>query len=282
MNQSASKVLRRQNSYRIKTSHGQIIPAPPVEYFFEIEMTPGSPDACQHVLPSVYVDMIFPVSGWMRIEGFESERTDAFVSPILRTGRKLVFGRNSKLFGIRFDAVHVGQLYEASPRDLVQGPNDIASCLKKELAAGMMEIVGNTPDFMLRSQRVDALIGKHLVEEFDTHRSICTYALEFIRSNPHAKVRDLSRSTGYSLRWIERLFVDNLATTPQEIIRITRFNRFLSHLQTSEFSSLASLASECGYYDQSHLIRDFRSFAPTTPSEFHRDLPLLSNVFNHV
>ncbi len=271
-----------KDSYSIKTSHGLIIPAHPVQYYFEIEMVPGRPDAYQHVLPAVYIDMIFPVCGWIGIDGFEADRTDAFVAPILRTGRKLVFSRNSKLFGIRFDAVHVDKLYDVSPRDLVQGPNDLAGSLKKELAKSMMEIVENTPDFVLRIQRIDELIRKHCEQESDPHKSICTFALECIRSNPHTKVRDLSRSTGYSSRWIERLFMDNLGTTPQEIIRITRFNRFLSHLQTNDLSNLASLASECGYYDQSHLIHDFRSFAPSSPSEFHRDLPLLSNVFNHI
>lgn len=270
------------NNYRIRTSHGLIAPAPPVQYYFEIEMELDCPDACQHVLPSVYIDMIFPVSGWIGIEGFEADRTDAFVSPILRTGRKLVFGRNSKLFGIRFDAVYVDRLYAASPRNLVQGPNDLTACVKKELAKNMMAIVEDTPDFVLRIQRIDDLIRKHCGQELNTQKSLCTYALKYIRSNPHTKARDLSRLTGYSSRWIERLFMDNLGITPQEIIRITRFNRFLSHLQTNDFSNLASLASECGYYDQSHLIRDFRSFAPATPGEFHRDLPLLSNVFNHI
>lgn len=270
------------NSYSIKTSHGLIEPARPVHYYFEIEMEPGSPDAFQHVLPSVYIDMIFPISEWMGIDGFEAARTDPFISPILRTGRKLVFSRNCKLFGIRFDAVYVNRLYAGSPKELIQGPNDLASCLKKPLARSMSAIVADNVDFATRIRKLNELIRESCDQSTNTHNSICTFSLEHIRSNPHSKVKDLSRATGYSSRWIERLFMENMGCTPQEVIRITRFNRFLTLLKKDDFSNLTSLVFDCGYYDQSHLIRDFRSFAPKSPSEFKRDIPLLSNVFNHI
>jgi AraC-like DNA-binding protein len=277
-----TQIHQNGDSYRIKTSHGALQPALPVLYYFEIEMKPGFPDVFQHVLPSVHMDMIFPVSNWIGIEGHGPARSDAFISPILRTGKKLVFSRNCKLFGIRFDPIYVDRLFAGSVKELIQGPNDLAGCLKKPLVKRIRKIVADNSDFGSRFRELDTLIRKHCELGWDPQKSICTFALERIRSNPHLKVRDLSRLTGYSARWLERLFIENIGTTPQEIIRITRFNRFLSLLKKDDISSLTSLVFECGYYDQSHLIRDFRSFAPATPSEFHRDLPLLSNVFNHV
>lgn len=270
------------DGYGIRTSHGLVEAVRPVHYYFEIEMKSGRPDAFQHVLPSVYIDMIFPVSQWIGIDGFEAARTEPFISPILRTGRKLVFSRNCKLFGIRFDAVYVDRLYDVSPKELLQGPNDLASCLKKPIAKSILDIVADNLDFESRVRKLNDLIRECCDQSADTHKSICTFSLEHIRSNPHSKVRDLSRLTGYSSRWIERLFMENMGCTPQEIIRITRFNRFLTLLKKDDFSNLTSLVFDCGYYDQSHLIRDFRSFAPKSPSEFKRDIPLLSNVFNHI
>lgn len=72
-------------SYNIKTSHGLVVPAFPVFFYWEIEMEPDAPDAFQHVLPAVYIDMIFPIEKWIGTDGYDSVRTEPFVSPILHT-----------------------------------------------------------------------------------------------------------------------------------------------------------------------------------------------------
>lgn len=192
------------------------------------------------------------------------------------------FSRNCRLFGIRFDPVYVTGLYDGSPKELDQGPNDFSSFVTKPLAQGMLEAIYESNDFKSRISKINQLIRERCELKTDTRKSVCTFALEYIRSNPHSKVKDISRLTGYSSRWIEQLFKENIGCTPHEIIRITRFNRFLTLLQTDNFSNLASLAIDCGYYDQSHLIHDFRSFSPNCPKEFQRDSPLLSKVMNHL
>lgn len=245
-------------------------------------MQPDAPDACQHVLPAVYIDMIFPIEKWIGTDGYDSVRTEPFLSPILHTARKVVFSRNCRLFGIRFDPVYVTGLYEGAPKELDQGANDFASFITKPLAHEMLEAIYETNDFESRTRKVNQFIRERCELKADTGKSVCTVTLEYIRSNPHSKVKDLSRLTGYSSRWIERLFNENIGCTPQEIIRITRFNRFVALLKTDNSSSLTSLAFECGYYDQSHLIHDFRRFSPSCPSEFQRSFPLLSKVMNHI
>ena len=54
----------------------------------------------------------------------------------------------------------------------------------------------------------------------------------------------------------------------KSLIRISRFERAQDLLIGYGDQNLAGIAQECGYYDQSHLNRDFRELADLTPREY--------------
>ena len=66
-----------------------------------------------------------------------------------------------------------------------------------------------------------------------------------------------------SPRQFRRRFQAEVGITPKLYGRIRRFQRALGILGSMPF---AEAAAACGYYDQSHLIRDFRQFTGQAPS----------------
>jgi len=54
--------------------------------------------------------------------------------------------------------------------------------------------------------------------------------------------------------------------TPQKYFAVRRFNKSLELVRSSE-ESLTSIAFECGYYDQAHFIKEFKSYTGLTPGE---------------
>jgi AraC-like DNA-binding protein len=77
-------------------------------------------------------------------------------------------------------------------------------------------------------------------------------------------------------------FQEYLGASPTEIIKIVRLNRFLNVLHKHKEQKLTRLALEAGYYDQSHLIRDFKNFSNMSPGNYKRSYPLISKVMNHL
>ena len=69
---------------------------------------------------------------------------------------------------------------------------------------------------------------------------------------------------GLSSRQFERRFTRAVGITPKLFCRIQRFQRVFPVLE-NEPSGWADAAVRCGYYDQAHLIRDFREFAGKPP-----------------
>ena len=59
-----------------------------------------------------------------------------------------------------------------------------------------------------------------------------------------------------------------MGMSPKYFNCVVRFNSFLQSCQAQPATPLTSLAHECGYYDQAHLIHEFKRFTGETPSEY--------------
>jgi AraC-like DNA-binding protein len=79
-------------------------------------------------------------------------------------------------------------------------------------------------------------------------------------------IADVARRMGVSPRHLTRTFRHAVGLTPKMFARISRFQRVAAVLDDeSSGGVLAGVALACGYYDQSHLVRDVRAFAGGTP-----------------
>jgi AraC-like DNA-binding protein len=88
---------------------------------------------------------------------------------------------------------------------------------------------------------------------------------------PGTALRNVAAASGVTLRTLQRRFRDDVGVGPKQYQRIVRFRRAMRLLQQGGFRGAARAATLAGYYDQAHFIRDFRRFAGTTPSRFHRE-----------
>ncbi|MBB3220356.1 helix-turn-helix transcriptional regulator [Pseudoduganella umbonata] len=88
-------------------------------------------------------------------------------------------------------------------------------------------------------------------------------------ANGAVSVDALADTLGVSRQHLTLQFRQQVGIAPKLFARICRFRRALALLRDARRAGdLAALAAECGYFDQSHLIRDFRDFAERTPGAF--------------
>jgi len=93
-----------------------------------------------------------------------------------------------------------------------------------------------------------------------------------------APVQELLAAAGISRRQLERKFKDWVGLTPRTLGRILRFQKVFKALESGA-ANWAEVAADCGYFDQSHLIRDFRQFAGECPSALAIPQDSLTEVF---
>jgi AraC-like DNA-binding protein len=88
---------------------------------------------------------------------------------------------------------------------------------------------------------------------------------ELMQENFFDNLQQVASRYGISSRYLQKLFVQYTGLSPKLYQKINRFQKSLVLVGKGE-ESLTSIAYECGYYDQSHFIRDFKTFTGYAPS----------------
>ena len=82
-------------------------------------------------------------------------------------------------------------------------------------------------------------------------------------------VQQLQQYSSLSQRQLERNFMKEVGTSPKMYARVVRFTNSVRYKISHPAAGWASVAYEFNYFDQMHLIRDFKEFLNITPSAFH-------------
>jgi AraC-like DNA-binding protein len=83
-------------------------------------------------------------------------------------------------------------------------------------------------------------------------------------------VAALAEELGWSRKHLACKFSEDVGLAPKTIARLFRFRRVVDRSADELASRWTDVALDAGYFDQAHLIRDFRQFAGMTPVEFQQ------------
>jgi AraC-like DNA-binding protein len=93
-------------------------------------------------------------------------------------------------------------------------------------------------------------------------------ARRIIREGGSHRIGEIAAGAGLSERQFERRFLRQVGIMPKLYSRIARFHQALEGKIAAPARNWADVASESGYFDQMHLLRDFRSLAGESPVSF--------------
>ena len=110
----------------------------------------------------------------------------------------------------------------------------------------------------------------HLFRPMEQHYAVST-AFECFGQQIDATVRDIARNVGLSQRRFIQVFKAEVGVTPKLFSRLRRFQRARAIIHRQEKAvDWTYIAMECGYFDQSHLIREFLEFSSLSPAGYLR------------
>lgn len=142
-------------------------------------------------------------------------------------------------------------------------------------AAGeLYERLAADADPLRRRRAFEAFLGARLrpVRGLDPQIVRAVRQLEGVaapwRDDEDSRVAALVAASGRSHRRFIAGFRDAAGLSPKRYARVQRFKRLLRALAATPRPDWAQLALDGGYFDQSHLIREFREFAGVSPRAY--------------
>lgn len=180
--------------------------------------------------------------------------------------RRFIVRQNFGIFGVYLYPFVLPLLFSMPSNELSNEMPDLPTLLGKEgliLEERMMLAKNNEERVRIISEFLERRIGKNYLDEPAVFSTI-SY---IIKTKGIANVQQLAEKSCLSTRQFERKFKTFSGFSPKLYSRIVRFQSALNMYGNAE-KSLTEIAYECGYYDQSHFIHDFKEFSGQHPGLF--------------
>ena len=127
-----------------------------------------------------------------------------------------------------------------------------------------------------------AILDRHLALRLADARDEDKAAKEALRVLAHApgvSVEALAAHLGWSRKRLASQVREASGVGPRLFRRLARFSALIARLQRRDAARFAELALDCGWFDQPHMVRDFREFAGVAPREFlRRSMPNIGGI----
>ncbi len=183
------------------------------------------------------------------------------------------------LFGICFRPGGSYPFFKIPAHELVDQSPDVSDLWGSE-GCKFVDRIQN--DCLTTQSRIEAISVYllHLLRKNLRDDAAINAAIEVIDSfKGRISVDDLARCLGMSCRHLERRFKERIGMTPKQLCRNTRFKHAYKQIEASHQENWVDMALTCGYYDQAHLINEFRYFTGTSPAEFFKSSSPVPDFF---
>lgn len=224
-------------------------PPPALERYIECGWSLSSADAIRghRVPPDGCVDVIYSREEGARVVG------------TMTAEQRFDYSAGTTIVGVRFRPAMAGLFLRVPPAELT----DVIFPLEEIWGSAGQKLKNQLDSAGSAAQCIERITGALSAPSRSLgpiHR-----AIEAITA-AHGSVdlELMARQANLSARQFRRRCFETSGLTPKQLCRVLRFRR-ASALASRGKPRWSAIAAEAGYFDQAHLIRDFREFTGQTP-----------------
>jgi len=168
-----------------------------------------------------------------------------------------------ELIGIRFQPGGTIPFLRASMQEVVNSVVNLGA-LSGKLEQELLTSVDRETTLRERVAGLEIALARRL-GEWKQQSQLTNLTASIVRTGGRISVDTLAQQAATSPRQLRRKFLQEVGIGPKLLCRLLRFQQVFRAIGGQD-PEWANVAVECGYYDQAHLINDFRQFANQTPA----------------
>lgn len=225
---------------------------------------------CRRELPTDEVPVIVSFGAPIRIyDAGDSERfsvRESFATGAYDSYVRVVSSGPSGGVQINFSILGA-RLFLNQPLDTLRNQSVPLEDVLGSLAKRLTTMLQDAPDWDARFVILDREIGARLKSATTPPAQVSWAWRRIIETKGRIDIGRIVEEVGWSQRHLITRFRSDIGLSPKTMARVMRFGRAARLLRLPSRPDLSTVALDCGYYDQSHFTRDFRTFAGVTPGE---------------
>jgi len=196
------------------------------------------------------------------------------IGTMTRSQTAIVPARHST-FGVRFRPGMAARALRIPPAaEFLDSHLVLKSVINAKAARRLHATLNETPTTQNFIAQIESFLGDPPAAD-PVDRALAWLA----QNHGQVPIDELADSASFSSRQFRRLCIQRTGVSPKHLARILRFRHaaqragshgqshtILGYSNPNRSSDWAQLAIDCGYFDQSHLINDFREFTGVPPT----------------
>ena len=234
--------------------------------------------------PTSFTSMLFNYGDTYRVGNgkYESLLTPpAFLTGQATQSYKLELNGRIGMVGIVFKPAGMASLFGLPMYEFTDERVSLADVLGKSLQT-LHEQIAEAGGPVERIQLLEQFLNRQFLKKGDTFDRIDYTANLIVDRNGIVNVGKLMEDLYVCRRQFERQFLQKVGVSPKYYARIRRVGYLCSQLasQRWQVADWHDLIYHCGYYDQSHFIREFTQFTGKRPTLYVKDNLELTNYLS--
>jgi AraC-like DNA-binding protein len=180
------------------------------------------------------------------------------------------------MFGIKFFPHSAAYFLDDAIGGFNDQVSDLGDVLGKPVKQLHMRLLA-TSDTMERITLVESFLLHRLTQREKKSFRIdkVGHILKTMDRDPaesaESRINAIATRHGITSRYLNKLIYQHTGLTPISLNKIRRF-QFSLRLIAKNDQPLTAIAYDCGYFDQSHFIKEFKSFTGLTPSAYLKNI----------